>query len=68
MTTLSEDDQFGTRNSVTDQVFGKDAKTGYSWGIVDNTEASEKHGDAEKGVFTNHTFCFCSKLYDFIFL
>ncbi len=56
VTTLSEDDQFGTRNSVTDQVFGKDAKTGYSWGIVDNTEPSEKHGNAEKGVFTNHTW------------
>ena len=34
-TTAPADGQFGTRNSVTDQIYGKDEKTGYSWGILD---------------------------------
>ncbi|MFG6348580.1 MAG: hypothetical protein K1W15_07680 [Lachnospiraceae bacterium] len=35
VTTVSEGDQLGTHNSVTDQVYGKDPVTGYSWGIDD---------------------------------
>lgn len=33
--TFPEDGAAGTHNSVTDQVYGKDSKTGYSWGIDD---------------------------------
>ncbi len=33
--TLSEGDSFGLRNGVTDQFYGKDSKTGKSWGVVD---------------------------------
>ena len=29
--TVSDGDQLGTRNSVTDQVYGEDSVTGYSW-------------------------------------
>lgn len=38
--TVCEGDQFGTHNSVTDQAYATDAKTGYQWGIVD---AEEEH-------------------------
>ncbi len=36
--TVCGGDQFGTHNSVTDQVYATDAKTGYQWGIVDAEE------------------------------
>lgn len=36
--TVCEGDQLGTHNSVTDQVYAADAKTGYQWGIVDEEE------------------------------
>ena len=36
--TLSEGDQFGLYNSVTDQAYGVDAGTGMSWGVVDEYE------------------------------
>ena len=33
--TVGEGEQFGTHNSVTDQVYKEDPQTGYTWGIVD---------------------------------
>ena len=60
--TLSGEDTFGTNNSVTDQVYGKDAKTGYSWG-VEMLDASEVETPGEgsmvsspddKAVYTNY--------------
>lgn len=35
VTTVSKGDAFGEYSSVTDQIYGVDAKTGKSWGIVD---------------------------------
>ena len=33
--TVSEGDQLGTHNSVTDQIYKEDPVTGYKWGIDD---------------------------------
>lgn len=41
--TVSEGDQLGTHNGVTDQAFGEDAVTGYQWGIVDTMENVRTH-------------------------
>ncbi len=38
-----------TRNSVTDQVYGADAKTGYKWGIVDTVSEPLKNGKPSVG-------------------
>ena len=42
--TVSSGDMFGTHNSVTDQIYGADSKTGYSWGIVMETDGEENLG------------------------
>lgn len=55
--TVSDGDQFGTHNSVTDQVFGEDPVTGYTWGIVDTVSTPLKNGShACGGVFTDNTW------------
>lgn len=60
--TVSEGDQFGTHNSVTDQVYGEDPQTGYKWGIVDDVSNPLKNGVASKdgkevgGVSTDNTW------------
>ena len=54
--TVSEGDKLGVRNSVTEQIYGKDPKTGYFWGIVDDTAASSRHKAGTYGVSTNHTW------------
>lgn len=41
--TLSAGDQFGENNSVTDRLYGEDAETGYSWGLL----MDEKNGEKE---------------------
>ncbi len=42
--TVSKGDQFGTHNSVTDQAYGEDPQTGYTWGIADQeTELTGKN-------------------------
>lgn len=45
--TVSEGDQFGQYNSVTDQFFGEDPETGMQWGVVD--EAYDEASSTEKG-------------------
>ena len=37
VSTVTKGDDFGRNNSVTDQIYGKDAETGYSWGAVSYT-------------------------------
>lgn len=41
--TLSTGDSFGVRNSVTDQFYAADAKTGKSWGFVDDPAQNSSH-------------------------
>ncbi|MCI9448107.1 MAG: fibronectin type III domain-containing protein [Lachnospiraceae bacterium] len=54
--TVSEGDQLGTHNSVTDQAFGEDSVTGYQWGIVDTMD--NVRTAACGGVFTDNTWPF----------
>lgn len=55
--TVSEGDQLGTHNSVTDQAYGEDPKTGYKWGIEDTISNPLKNGDHKcGGVFTDNTW------------
>ena len=49
VTTVSEGDQLGTHNSVTDQVYGKDPVTGYSWGIDDTISTPAVNGSSNTG-------------------
>lgn len=43
--TAPEDGPMGSHNSVTDRVYGKDEKTGYSWGVVDTVSSPLKNGN-----------------------
>lgn len=61
--TLSEGDAFGSLNSVTDQIYGEDPETGYSWGVLMDEENGEKETPGEgsqvsspddKAVYTNY--------------
>lgn len=60
--TVSDGDQLGTHNSVTDQAYGEDPVTGYKWGIVDTVSTPLKNGIAKKdnvevgGVSTDNTW------------
>lgn len=57
--TVCKGDQLGTRNSVTDQVYGEDKGTGFKWGLVDDVSTPLKNGTAAcGGVFTDHTWPF----------
>ncbi len=47
--TVSEGDQLGTHNSVTDQVYGKDPVTGYRWGIDDTISTPAVNGSSNTG-------------------
>lgn len=55
VTTVSDGDQFGTHNSVTDKIFGVDSVTGYEWGIIDNTE---NRYNGTLGVCTYNTWAY----------
>lgn len=61
--TLSAGDSFGSLNSVTDQLYGKDPETGYSWGVLMDEAYGEKETPGEgsyvsspddKAVYTNY--------------
>ena len=61
--TVSSGDVFGTHNSVTDQIYGADSKTGYSWGIVMETDGEENLGwsggslhqyESDRAVYTTY--------------
>lgn len=47
--TVSEGDQLGTHNSVTDQVYGEDKVTGYKWGIDDTISTPLGNGSSGTG-------------------
>ncbi|MCD8118055.1 MAG: glycoside hydrolase family 127 protein [Lachnospiraceae bacterium] len=47
--TVSEGDAFGTHNSLTEQIYGEDPVTGYSWGIVDTVSSSLTNGESGTG-------------------
>ncbi len=61
--TLSAGDSFGSLNSVTDQLYGKDPESGYSWGVLMDEENGEMETPGEgslvsspddKAVYTNY--------------
>jgi len=55
--TVCKGDQLGTRNSLTDQVYGADAVTGFKWGIVDEVSNPLANGNSAcGGVFTDNTW------------
>lgn len=55
--TVSDGDQLGTHNSVTDQVYSEDPVTGYQWGVVDTVSDPLKNGACNKGgVSTDNTW------------
>ncbi|MCI8717729.1 MAG: hypothetical protein HFH64_06185 [Lachnospiraceae bacterium] len=64
ITTLSEGDLFGLYNGVTDQAYGMDPVTGYTWGIVDTVSNPLVNGKVENNaamtnaVFTDWTWPF----------
>lgn len=47
--TVSDGDQLGTHNSVTDQVYGEDKVTGYKWGIDDTISTPLGNGSSGTG-------------------
>lgn len=47
--TVSEGDQLGTHNSVTDQMYGADPVTGYKWGVDDTVSSPLTNGTCPKG-------------------
>ena len=52
---------FGVFNGVTEQVYGKDPVTGYTWGIVDTVSNPLKNGTAANipnGAYTDDTWPF----------
>ncbi len=56
--TVSEGDSFGTHNSVTEQVYGRDKTTGYVWGLVDETYDQYGGTSVSAGVYTANTWCY----------
>ena len=59
VTTVPEDGSLGTHNSVTDQVYGADKKTGYKWGVVDTVSSPLVNGSSSAGgVTTDWTWAY----------
>lgn len=55
--TVPEDGQLGTHNSVTEQIYGEDSVTGYKWGIVDTVSNPLTNGaGVGKSVSTDWTW------------
>ena len=61
--TVSSGDTLGTHNSVTDQIYGADSETGYSWGVVLETAGekdlgweggSQVRSESDKAVYTTY--------------
>ena len=53
VTTVSEGDSLGIYNSVTEQVYGEDAKTGKKWGIKDTVSDPLENGTATNAAIVN---------------
>lgn len=56
--TVSNGDSFGTHNSVTEQLYGVDAGTGYKWGLVDDPEDQYNGSALSAGLYTANTWCY----------
>ena len=60
VTTAPAGEEFGTYQSVTEQVYGADPETGKKWGIIDNYEATPPAGNLNDsgtgGIQTNWTW------------
>ena len=59
VSTVTKGDEFGENNSVTDQIYGEDAETGYSWGVVDPKGDYDTEGpglEQDTGVYTEYTW------------
>ena len=73
-TVTGKNDDFGWNNSVTDQVYGADAETGYSWGfelIAEKNEvvidapngASNKVVEGDKAIYSTYQYARCNEDY-----
>ena len=56
--TVSSGDLFGTHNSVTEQLYGKDPVTGYTWGLIDDEFDKYNGSKISKGLYTSNTWCY----------
>ena len=57
-TTVSDGDLFGTHNSVTEQLYGKDPLTGYTWGLIDDPTDRYNGSPISPGLYTANTWCY----------
>ena len=57
-TTVSSGDLFGTHNSVTEQLYGKDPLTGYTWGLIDDPTDTYNGSPISAGLYTSNTWCY----------
>ena len=56
--TVSQGDLFGTHNSVTEQLYGKDPITGYTWGLIDDATDTYNGSSISPGLYTSNTWCY----------
>ena len=56
--TVSSGDLFGTHNSVTEQLYGKDPLTGYTWGLIDDPTDTYNGSHISGGLYTSNTWCY----------
>ena len=56
--TVSQGDLFGTHNSVTEQLYGKDPLTGYTWGLIDDPTDTYNGSHISAGLYTANTWCY----------
>ena len=57
-TTVSSGDLFGTHNSVTEQLYGKDPLIGYTWGLIDDATDTYNGSSISAGLYTSNTWCY----------
>jgi len=56
--TVTEGDLFGTHNSVTEQLYGADPLTGYTWGLIDDATDKYNGSGISAGLYTANTWCY----------
>lgn len=56
--TVSSGDMFGTYNGVTEQLYGKDPVTGFTWGLKDDANDQYNGSAISKGLYTANTWCY----------
>lgn len=54
--TASNTDKFGMFGSVTEQLYGEDAVTGYTWGLIDDAADRYNGSSKSKGIYTSNTW------------